>query len=561
MMFRRVRRKDKYQVIEPDEILIDAANLPSFDTTRLEGKIEKPIERKTFRGFLALFGILFIAASAQLGNLQIVGYDTFASRSEANRLEHEVILSERGLITDRNDVPLAENVPGDAGVPTRKYPLGVSAAQIVGYVTYPKRDQNGYWYQDHTEGVVGIENLRNAELAGTNGLKISETDAQGGVVSGSIVRNAVAGSDVQLSIDSALQRELFDEVRKRSEESKWKGGAGAIMDIETGELMALASYPSFDPEIMSSGVPKEKVESALRDPRSPFLDRAISGLYAPGSVVKPFVAVAALEEQVISPEKKILSTGSISVPNPYDPKKPSIFKDWKAHGWVDMRHAIAVSSDVYFYEVGGGFEDQPGLGIAAIERYMRLFGIGRETGISLEGEENGTIPNPEWKAENFDGERWFLGDTYHTAIGQYGFQVTLLQLVRAVAAIANGGTLVTPVIEHTVATVKTSLGLSAQNLEIVREGMRQAVQEGTAQSLSMPGVHAAGKTGTAEVGVYKEATNSLVIGFFPYENPKYAFAVVMERAPAGTLQGAPAVMHNVLSWIVENIPAMVRVDS
>ncbi|MES2014284.1 MAG: penicillin-binding transpeptidase domain-containing protein [Patescibacteria group bacterium] len=567
------RRKQRYQEIEPDEILIDAANLPDFDMTHLEGRIERPVGRGVFRGFFAitiLIAVIFIGA---LINLQIVQYSALAARAEANRLAHSIIIADRGLITDRNGVVLASNthkdIPPDASstpstseaaraLSTRSYPLGASAAILVGYVSYPKSDQNGFWYQDHIEGVFGIESLYNDALAGKNGLSIAETNASGKSVSGSIVRNAEAGSDVRLSLDAGLQKELYDVIAARSEDSKWRGGSGAIMDTATGELLAVVSYPSFDPEIMSLGAPKEAVAKFLSSDRSPFLDRAVSGLYTPGSVVKPFMAVAALQEHVITPEKQILSTGSISIPNPYDPSKPSIFKDWRANGWVDVRHAIAVSSDVYFYEVGGGFKDQPGLGIASIEKYMRLFGFGKETGVSLQGEEFGTIPDPEWKANLFDGERWFLGDTYHTSIGQYGFQVTVMQLVHSIAAIANGGTLVTPVIEAGKTGLRTSVPVASENLQVAREGMRLAVTGGIAQALAVPGVHAAAKTGTAEVGAHKEFTNSLVVGFFPYEHPRYAFAIVMERAHAGTLQGAPSVMGEVLRWIVANRPEMTQ---
>lgn len=567
------KRRQRYQEIEPDEILIDAANLPSFDVTRLEGRIERPLDKNVFRGFLAvtvLVGLIFMGA---LVNLQILNYAPLSARAEANRLAHSIVIADRGLITDRTGVVLAGNVAGhplaasstpagdvsteDEPLPAvRTYPLSDASAILVGYVSYPKRDQNGYWYQEKTEGVVGAEALYDKKLAGTNGLRIAETSATGKVVSGSIVRDAKAGADVRLSVDAGLQKELYGAIAHRSEESGWRGGSGAIMDIQTGELLAVASYPSFDPEIMSNGLPKEAVAKVLSSDRSPLLDRAVSGLYTPGSVVKPFMASAALEEHVISPEKQILSTGSISVPNPYDPSKPSVFKDWKAHGWVDVRHAIAVSSDVYFYEVGGGFQDQQGLGIARIEKYMRLFGFGSETGVPLPGEEFGTIPNPEWKANLFDGERWFLGDTYHTAIGQYGFQVTVMQLVRGAAALANGGTLVTPVIEAGAQGLRSNVPVAATNLEVAREGMRLCVTEGICQALAIPGIHAAGKTGTAEIGAHKEFTNSLVIGFFPYEHPRYAFAVVMERAKAGTPQGAPSVMGEVLRFVVGQRPDM-----
>lgn len=554
-----LKRRSRYQVIEPDEILIDAQNLPDFDTARLEGKIERPIAPKTFRNFVAILACCATLLFVQLFSLEVIRYPALAGRAEANTLARTTIVAERGLITDRNGAPLAKNGPAsDAASTTREYPLGAAAANLIGYVSYPKRDQNGYWYQESMQGVVGIEASDDAELAGKNGSKIEETDATQKPVSGSIVSDPRAGADIHLSIDAPLQKELHDAIANRSETSGWRGGTGAVMDVKTGELLAIVSYPSFDPAVMSSGEPKEEVQRFLSDPRSPFLDRAVSGLYTPGSVVKPFVASAALEEHVITPEKQILSTGSISVPNPYDPAHPSVFKDWRANGWVDVRHAIAVSSDVYFYEVGGGFQGQQGLGISAIEKYMRDFGFGAPTGIAIPGEESGVIPDPEWKANNFDGERWFLGDTYHTAIGQYGFQVTLMQLLRGVASIANGGSLVTPVIEAGTHGVATPVPVSGANLEIAREGMRLCVTDGICQALANPSVHAAGKTGTAQVGVSNEYTNSLVEGFFPYENPRYAFVIIMERAKSGTGQGAPAVMGQVLRWIVANKPDMVK---
>lgn len=560
-MFRFLKRKREYQAIEPDEILIDAANLPAYDTARLEGKIERPIAPNTFSIFSLLILVLLVVFSGQLVYLQVFEHDSLIARAEENRLSHASVIAERGRILDRNGEVLAGNIPGETptSTPERNYPLDDAASVVIGYVSYPKQDQNGYWYRDRTVGISGIELLLNEELSGKNGIRIAETDARGNTVSGSVVRDPQAGDDISLTLDAGVQQALYAAIRARAVDAGWQGGTGAILDIETGEVIALASYPSYDPDVMSKGEPKEEVERLLTDSRSPFLDRAVAGLYTPGSVVKPFVAAAALEESVISPEKQILSTGSISIPNPYDPDKPSVFKDWKAHGWVDMRHALAVSSDVYFYAVGGGYKDQQGLGIAAIEKYMRLFGFAEPTGFAIPGEEAGVVPNPEWKAETFDGERWFLGNTYHTSIGQYGFQLTLMQLVRATAAIANGGTLVSPVIEYGEKGEKTSLSLEQKNLKIVQEGMRLAVTEGTATALAVPGIRVAGKTGTAEVGVRKEFINSLVIGFFPYEKPKYAFAVAMERAKAGTGVGAPAVMSDVLRYVVENRKEMVDV--
>lgn len=565
----RIKRTRQYREVEPDEILIDAQNLPGFDSTRLEGRIERPIEPKIFRNFLFALLALGAAFTLQLAKLQIVDADALRERAEANRLVQSVLIAERGYITDRNGEPLALNEwHEESGFSVRRYPLGEAAAHVVGYVSYPKRDDNGYWFQENSEGLAGVEAFFDGPLRGENGVELRETSAVGEAVSGSIVRTPHDGEEVTLALDAGLQQALYDAITVRAEESGFIGGSGVIMDVHTGELYALASYPSFDPEVLSSGTPSDVIAGYVADSRAPFLDRAISGLYTPGSVVKPIVALAALEEHIIDPDTQLYSSGAITVPNPYDPSRPSVFRDWKAHGWVDMRDAIAVSSDVYFYAIGGGLtgdtaadarvDSQAGLGISAIETYMRLFGIAGTTGVPLEGEATGVIPTPSWKADTFDGEPWFLGNTYHTSIGQYGFQVTAIQLVRAVAALANGGTLVNPSLVAHRAGTRTALGVADANLAVVREGMHQAVEEGTALAINLPTVTAGAKTGTAEVGVDKEFINSLIVGFFPYEAPRFAFAVVMERAKAGTASGAPAAMRSVLEWIVSERPHMVE---
>lgn len=554
-----IRRKRRYQAIEPDEILIDAQNLPGFDETRLEGRIERPIEQNAFRNFFVVSGLIAVVFLLQLGKLQIVESATLKERAEANRLSETVIIAERGIITDRFGEPVALNTPvPELGFSTRSYPLSDAASHVVGYVSYPKKDDNGFWFQTEVVGTFGIEALFNTALAGENGVEIRETTATGDVVSGSIVRPPRNGVDVALSLDAGLQQELFERIATRAEEAGFVGGSGIVMDVNTGELLALASYPSFDPELVAEGSDPETVAGYFNDSRAPFLDRAVSGLYTPGSVVKPFIALAALEEGIIDPEKEILSTGSISIPNPYDRTKSTIFRDWKAHGWTDMREALAVSSDVYFYAVGGGYEDQRGLGISAIDSWMRRFGFGSETGVVLENEAAGVIPNPLWKADTFDGEQWFLGNTYHTSIGQYGFQTTVLQLTRSIAALANDGFLVTPTIVRGESRGKTALPVSKEHLAVVRDGMRLAVTNGTAAALALPDISVAAKTGTAEVGARKEFINSLIVGFFPADEPRYAFAVVMERAKAGTTAGAPLVMREVLSWISSERPEMLK---
>jgi penicillin-binding protein 2 len=259
-----------------------------------------------------------------------------------------------------------------------------------------------------------------------------------------------------------------------------------------------------------------------------------------------------LDQKVIDPLTQILSTGSISVPNPYDKNKPTIFNDWRANGWTDLRHALAVSSDVYFYEVGGGYGAQKGLGVDGIEKYTRLFGFGTTTGVDFPGEQDGTIPDPAWKAENFSGEPWRIGDTYNTAIGQYGFQVTPIQAVRAVAAIANSGALLTPTfLKNDVTRPVSHVSLDPSYFQIVREGMRLCVTVGTCTALNVPYLDIAAKTGTAQLGVSKDLVNSWVIGFWPADKPHYAFAVVMERASKTNQFGAALVIRQLL----DSLPA------
>ncbi|MCR4281272.1 MAG: penicillin-binding transpeptidase domain-containing protein, partial [Candidatus Kaiserbacteria bacterium] len=301
----------------------------------------------------------------------------------------------------------------------------------------------------------------------------------------------------------------------------------------------------------------------FNDPRTPMLNRAVAGAYTPGSIVKPIFASAALNEGIISPDKQILSTGAISIPNPYDKSNPSIFRDWAVHGLVDMRMALAVSSDEYFYTIGGGYGEQQGLGINRLDEYARRFGLGTSTGIAILGEVSGVIPTPEWKAKIFGpDDPWRIGNTYHTAIGQYGFQLTPLQAVRFVSAIANGGRLMKPQLIASSTPEYSDVGIPDSYLQIVREGMRLAVTSGrkdaTVKYLNISGIRMAGKTGTAQLGARNESMNAWFIGFWPAENPRFAVATVLENAPAGTLSGAGPAMLPFFQWLIANKPEYVN---
>ncbi len=551
-MWRKLFRQKKQKTLDLDEIFLDSKNLPFFNNQQFEGQIERPITKRSL--FLiglcfALIGVIFIG---RIGFLQVVEGEVFAERSEQNKLRHTTIFPDRGVIYDRFEKELAWNNPDRIYTPIPGF------GHLVGYVGFPtavELDRNNY-HPEEMIGKEGIERIYNNLLGGQSGLQIEEVDAKGTIHSNHVLREAESGKSLYLSIDSRVQSALYRIIANIAQKNKFVGGAGVIIDIKTGEILSLVSYPEYDPTIMAKGDDRPAINGYINNKANPFLNRAVSGSYAPGSVVKPFMALAVLKENIISPEKEIVSTGQLVVPNPYYPDQPSIFKDWRAHGAVDMRRALAVSSDVYFYQVGGGFGSQRGLGINLIEQYMKKFGFGSLTNINFPGEVKGVVPGQAWKAETFDGEPWRLGNTYHTAIGQYGFLVTPLQIARGIAAIANGGKLLTP------SLIKggekdlpiTNLVFSAEDFKIVTEGMRLAVTSGTATTLNVPYVEVAAKTGTAEVGLKKEYINGWITGFFPYNEPRYAFAVVMERGPQSTLTGSTVVMRQLLDYMYENTP-------
>ena len=479
-----------------------------------------------------------------------------ADRARTNQLEQRSIVADRGIITDRTGIALAYNERHAIDDPfaDRVYANYRGLAHVVGYVKAPAKDSTGTYYRSVFQGIDGAEEVFNIDLAGRNGTQLTETDAHGSVVSQSVVEPATSGNKLVLSIDASLTQGLYDAIVERADGSKFQGGAGVIMDIHTGEILAMTSYPEYSQNALEEG-DSAAFAAFASDRRLPFLNRATDGLYAPGSIVKPIVAAAALTEGVITPEKQILSTGSISVPNPYDKEHPSIFRDWRAHGWVDVRKAIAVSSDVYFYEVGGGYPGQSGIGIDKLDAYFRMFGFAGDPGLPGFTKKTGNIPTPAWKKTAFPTDpTWRLGDTYHTAIGQYGVQVTPLQAVREAAALANGGMLLNPVLVASTTGASVKLPISDEVLQIVREGMRQGVTDGIAQSVKFDFVDVAAKTGTAQIGVHNEYINSWMIGFFPYEHPRYAYAIVLERGPAHTVVGAPAAASTLFSWMHANTP-------
>lgn len=559
--FRQIRKRlklvrqaeRKYESINPEDIFLDSENLPGFDEHRFEGRIEKPMGRETFLVLKIILALLIMTLISKLWVLDIKQGPVYAQISENNRLEQTLVFANRGVIFDRNMRELATNVikEGGSDFAGRLYAPIAGLAHVVGYLKYPLSDRAGVYYEEDYRGRDGVERAYDDLLRGKNGLKLKETDVSGTVTSESVVEKPKDGQPLVLSIDARLTEVLYGAIESLAKEKGFVGGAAVLMNIETGEILALTSFPEYDQNLLTHGADQATFNLLVNSPSKPFLNRAISGLYTPGSILKPIIALAALNEKLISPEKQILSTGSITIPNPYDSSKFSVFKDWKAHGWTDMREALAVSSDTYFYSIGGGYAGQKGLGITLLDKYFQLFGLTEETGIELLGETEGIIPTPEWKKKKFDGDIWRLGDTFITAIGQYGTQVTPLNATRFISTIANKGKVLKPslVFGGGPEVVERVIEFDDEDWKVVQDGMRGSVTHGTSVGLNVPYVKVAAKTGTAEIGSGKLYVHSWSVGYFPFEHPRYAWAVVMEKGPSSNTLGATSVMRTLLDWM------------
>jgi penicillin-binding protein 2 len=571
LLYTHRARKATSHEIDPEDVFLDSQNLSSLNIDQMEGHLERPLGRHVFYFFLVLILFLVGGYSYRLFSMQVVHGDVYATKADNNHLKKLPLFALRGTISDRNGELLAWNTLGNYiykdtnasstekvsvdDIPMRVYTPTEGFSHLLGYVSYPKRDASGVFWQDEYIGKDGVEKEYQNALQGEQGERVIAINALHQIEAQNVVVYPTHGTNLKLTIDKGVQAKLYERMEALAQKASFTSGAGVIMDIHTGEILAITSYPEYNNNMMTNAKSKEEnaqVGLDLLDKRRKFLDRAVSGLFTPGSTVKTFVALAALMEGVITPEQNIYSSGQLVIKNKYG-GPDTIFKDWKAHGYTDMRKALEESSDEYFYQVGGGFKDQKGLGIDRINKYANMFGFATTTGIDLPAEEYGVIPSPEWKKKVFN-EDWLIGDTYHTAIGQYGFQITPLELVRGVAALANGGYLVTPHVLSDLVTASTSLNLPKKDLQVILEGMYMVVHGtgGTGTALNIPGVDVAAKSGTAELGVSKQLVNSLISGYFPYENPKYAFVVVMEKGDRHNPYGAVFAMKETLEWMRDN---------
>ncbi len=430
---------------------------------------------------------------------------------------------------------------------TRVHESPKKAAHIIGYtglVNKKDLENNQALRIDDEIGRLGLESTYDRTLRGTPGKEAFFRSSSGKVEDAKVLQIPKTGETISTFIDREFQEYFYDRLGNALHELGRDIGVGIAVNPENGEVLALVNIPSFD---------AGDVSASLLEGNNPFFNRAISGLYNPGSTIKPLVALAALEEGIISPEKKIFSAGYLEIPNPYQKGQFTRLLDWKAHGFVDVRSALARSSNVYFYEVGGGFTDQKGLGISKLKEWWENFNLDQKTGIDLKGEESGFLPDPEWK-ERTRKESWKLGDTYNASIGQGDLLITPLALLNYVATIANGGRIFTPRVEKS-NPVNVAKDLTSEIKDTIGEiqaGMRGAVKEsyGTAHLLDGLPMTSAGKTGSAQVDNNKKV-NAFFVGYAPFENPKIAILVLIENAREGSLNVVP-VAYDVLNWYYEN---------
>lgn len=538
-------KRNKYTEIAPEDILLDQANLPAYDKTQLEGRLVQSVGG----GVLYTMSVLVLAIVGifiySVYKTQVIEGDLYAEKAENNRFESIPIFAPRGAIYDRNDIPLAWNISDEnGGVGSRFYTKDGGFGNLLGYVKYPRKDKAGFYITKDIQPVGGVEEYYNKVLSGQPGSIFIETNARGKFVSETKADFPVKGTDLHVTVDSEIQKIIYASIKKASLESGYTGGVGLIVDVRDGSIVSAVTYPDFDANTMTSATDTETIQNYLTDSRSVFLHRYTSGLYAPGSIVKPVFAVAALKEHIVTAEEKILSTGKLVVPNPYKKDAFTVFKDWKAHGYTNVREAIAVSSDVYFYTVGGGVPGKTGLGISKMRDYANAFGMGETFENSFFASKKSVIPDPEWKARVFDGDIWRLGDTYNSSIGQYGFQISPIQALAMVTILANEGKQL-PVFKVTEEEPTRFATLDASKVDVgqdiyteIHEGMRLTVTAGTAQTLNIGNIKIAGKTGTAQTGINNSHFNSWFVGFWPYTEPKYAIVYLLEKAPSSTTHGA-----------------------
>jgi len=534
--------------------IVLARNKPNFTLVAYPLDLPaKPEGRKElYQKISAFSGIDESEIESKIEGKGLVQFDPIIVRENLER--------EKALILEEKLADIAGFAIEKRG--SREYPFSKLISHLIGY-TAPLSEADIARYPSYLllerVGKVGLESSYEEVLRGKNGKELIEVDAAGDLKRYIAKEEAVSGESLELYLDINLQKAATRALKKSLLNSGSRKGVAIVMDPRNGGIKAFVSLPAFDSNIFTQKKSQKLYQDLLRNPDKPLFNRAISGVYPSGSTIKPIVATAGLSEGVITDKTTIFDKGQIEVPNKYNPREKYIYKDWKAHGWVDVYKAIAVSCNVFFYHVGGGFGHIKGLGLERLVSYYRKFGLGEKTGIDLENEAEGLVPDEEWKLKN-KGKAWFLGDTYLLSIGQGNLLVTPLQLTVATSAIANGGKLLKPKIVKRILgqgdkvvrklgnDVKRENLAPAKYLAIVRAGMRGGVTYGSSRSLSNLPFSVAGKTGTAETGKKGEKNHAWYTCFAPYNNPEIVVTVLVENGGEGYEAAVPVAREILKSY-------------
>ncbi|MDO8570177.1 MAG: penicillin-binding protein 2 [Candidatus Daviesbacteria bacterium] len=526
--------------------------------------------------------ITFFGLFLRIFHLQVALGEENRQRADMNRIQIQVIHAPRGIIYDRNGKILAQNTPGfrigdkflsrDKALEmevkndpnlykleldnVRNYPYGEQSAHVLGYVGQISENElklpkyQNYKIGDRI-GREGIEQIYEDFLKGIDGAEIIEIDASGKKLG--VLRRVkpISGKNIHLSVNIDLQKVVYEALKKGAEKSFSCCGAVIVENPQTGEILSLVSLPSYDSNAFTNFADNEKIENYFQDKNSPFLNRAISGTYPPGSTFKITTALAGLSSGKINPQTTFEDTGVISV-------GIWTFSNWfftqsgGKDGWVNLQTALKRSNDIYFYRVGER------VGEEFLGKTAKKLGFGKKLGIDLPNEADGLVPNDAWKIQNIK-TGWYPGDTLHMAIGQGFLLATPLQVLAQTAYIASGGKLIQP---HLVTQITTTSGdlikqfnpdpivkdiFKKEDLEVVKNGLELVPKiGGTAWPFFNFSISTAGKTGTSEFGVQNK-THAWYTTYAPVDDPRITITVLVEGGGEGSTVAAP-IAKEIYTW-------------
>jgi len=554
------------EMLEPEEILLDTGERKK----REKGKLELPIQNKVFVIIFAIFFLFFVSIISRTVYLVFAKGEEFKESAINNYLKTEFVEAPRGLIISKDSKTLAENKEtGEdlseekARIYSRNYIDSEYFSFILGYTREAAKEEidadKDYYRLGDWIGKDGVEKQYEKYIRGDKGKREIIVNSKGKILSDEVVKEPKIGNTLVLNIDAELQKKIQDTIKQ---EVPGRDAAAIAINPQNGAVLAMVSVPSDDNNVWSQKqISQEELQKLQKEKKIYNINRVIKGKYPVGSIIKPLVGVAALQEKVITAGRNIVCKGSVIIPNPWAPQSPTEKKDNKTHGVTNLEKAIAESCNVYFFIVGGGYENIKGLGITGLKKYFDLFHLEELLGIDLPGERTGFVPTKEWFDKEMKSKvkrNWSIADIYDVSIGQGFFSGTPLNMAYALSAIANGGKIFQPqvadkiidsegnVIENIEPKVLREGFISKENIAQVKSAMRACVTSGSCVRLNQLPVSSGGKTGTAESG-RRNYPHAWFVSFAPYENPEILLLVLVEYGGEGARVASP-IAKDVLEW-------------